>query len=154
MGEDLVAVELEDGAGGSLAGFWIVHGRHALFDGEEAGSEGRTVGFALEGCSRGAVESWFGGVVGESVGFGCKGRLDGANGRIYDGWPGDLGTLLQETSCRGWEQQGWRRKPPIEGYFGRHGGCSRNPMDTTTTLMFAADILQIPALGARITLRT
>lgn len=49
VGDDLDAVELQDGAGDALAGFSVEDGGHALFDSDGTGAKGEGVGLATEG---------------------------------------------------------------------------------------------------------
>lgn len=50
MSHDLAPIELEHRAARSFGGIGIVHARHALFYGEDAGAVGHGVGFAFVCC--------------------------------------------------------------------------------------------------------
>lgn len=45
-------IKLKDSTGGPLPSFWIVDSSLALFNGQGAGSEGKSISFALECSSR------------------------------------------------------------------------------------------------------
>jgi hypothetical protein len=79
MRHNFIAVELQNCACCALPCFRIVDGCHALFQGEEAGPQGRAVGFSLERCRRCAGEGFSRGVVCEAIGSGCKGGFYGSD---------------------------------------------------------------------------
>lgn len=69
-GDDLVAVELEDGARGAETRGRVVERRHAVFYRERAGAKGKSVGdeTAVEGCGFGGGEGRMRRIMVEAVG--------------------------------------------------------------------------------------
>lgn len=81
VGNDLDAVELQDGAGDALAGFGVEDGGHALFDSNGTGAKGEGIGLAEESGRGRGFEDGQAGVIVEAAGLG---RVEGANTECPD----------------------------------------------------------------------
>lgn len=79
VGDDLDAVELQNGAGDALAGFRVEDSRHALLDSDCTGSKGKRVGFASKSGGGGGFEDGQVGVVVEATGLG---GIEGSNAKV------------------------------------------------------------------------
>lgn len=99
--DDLDAVELEDGAGGALAGFGVVEGCHAFFNGDGAGAEGERVGYyeALLSGLAGGLED---GEIAAFVPFGIV-----VSGGLLDGFYGSSSGGIGAGEGEAGGEEGW-----------------------------------------------